>query len=97
MRIDANGDLVLDGAGRELRHRKPYIYQVADGHHREIQGGFVLAPDGQVRFRVGAYDKRRPLVIDPQLVYSTGFGGTESPFIPAGNASVSDIVTLPVQ
>src|ERR1022692_2224879 len=42
VRVDADGDLVLEVAGRELRHRKPYIYQVAGGHHREIEGGFVL-------------------------------------------------------
>ena len=75
MRVDANGDMVLEAAGRETRHRKPYIYQVLDGRRREIQGGFVLANNG-VRFRVGAYDKRRTLVIDPKLVYSTGFGGS---------------------
>src|ERR1017187_3043368 len=72
MRVDANGDMVLEAAGREIRHRKPCIYQVLDGRRREIQGGFVLAHNG-VRFRVGAYDKRRTLVIDPKLVYSTGF------------------------
>jgi len=76
LRVDADGDLVLETAGRELRHRKPYIYQVEDGRHREIEGGFVLAHNGQVRFRVGAYDRRRPLVIDPQLVYAAGFGGS---------------------
>jgi hypothetical protein len=54
LRVDANGDLVLEAAGREIRHRKPCIYQVEDGRRREIQGGFALALNGQVRFRVGA-------------------------------------------
>ena len=76
VRVDANGDLVVLAAGREVRHRKPCIYQVEEGRRREIDGGFVLAHDGQVRFRVGAYDKRRLLVIDPKLVYATGFGGS---------------------
>jgi uncharacterized protein (TIGR03437 family) len=76
MRVDANGDLVLEAAGREIRHRKPCVYQAVDGHRREIQGEFLLARNGQVRFRMGAYDKRRTLTIDPQLVYSTGFGGS---------------------
>lgn len=76
LRVESNGDLVLDAAGREIRHRKPYIYQIADGRRREIQGGFVLLQDGQVRFLVGAYNKRRTLVIDPKLIYSTGFGGS---------------------
>jgi uncharacterized protein (TIGR03437 family) len=75
IRIDANGDLVLDTAAGEVRHRKPEIYQTVDGRTRHIDGHFVLAR-GEVRFRVGAYDKRLPLTIDPRLVYSVGFGGT---------------------
>ncbi len=74
--VDANGDLLLEAGGHQIRHRKPDIYQVADGGHRRVQGGFVLRHGGQVRFRVGAYDKRLPLVIDPKLIYSTGFGGS---------------------
>jgi len=74
--VDAAGDLVLQTASGEIRHRKPCIYQVADGHRREISGGFVLERGGQVRFHVGAYDQRRALVIDPQLVYSAGLGGS---------------------
>jgi hypothetical protein len=77
VRVDTNGDLVLEAADREIRHRKPCIYQVVDGRRREIDGGFVLAHHGQVRFRVGAYDKQRALAIDPTLVYSTGFGGSQ--------------------
>jgi uncharacterized protein (TIGR03437 family) len=76
MRVDAAGDLVLETAGGEIRHRKPCIYQIADGRRREISGGFVLARGGQVRFHLGVYDQRRSLVIDPQLVYSAGFGGS---------------------
>ena len=76
LRVDTNGDLVLEAAGREIRHRKPCIYQIADGRRVEIDGGFVLARNGQVRFRVGGYDQHRALVIDPKLVYSAGFGGS---------------------
>ena len=28
-----------------------------------------------MRFRLGAYDKRLPLVIDPKLIFAAGFGG----------------------
>jgi len=76
MRVDAAGDLALETAGGEIRHRKPCVYQMVDGHRREISGGFVLARNGQVGFHVGAYDRRRALVIDPQLIYAAGFGGS---------------------
>jgi uncharacterized protein (TIGR03437 family) len=70
IRIDQAGDLVLDTPAGEVRHRRPYIYQQA----RQIDGAFVLA-GGEVRFRLGAYDKRLPLVIDPKLIFAAGFGG----------------------
>lgn len=75
IRIDDAGDLVLDTPAGEVRHRKPYIYQEDAGRTRRIEGGFLLS-HGEVRFRIGAYDKRLPLVIDPKLVYAAGFGGS---------------------
>jgi subtilisin-like proprotein convertase family protein len=69
------GDLVLRTAAGELRQPAPTIYQEVGGERRTIPGGFVLATDGQVRFEVGTFDRRRPLVIDPVLSYATYLGG----------------------
>lgn len=41
----------------------------------EIKGQYVLQGKKQVAFAVGAYNKSKPLVIDPELVYSTWLGG----------------------
>jgi uncharacterized protein (TIGR03437 family) len=75
IRIDHSGDLVLDTSAGEVRHRKPYIYQSDAGRTRQIEGAFVPTR-GEVRFRIGAYDKRLPLVIDPKLIFAAGFGGS---------------------
>ena len=45
------------------------------GRRVEIAGNYVLAKSG-VRFRLGLYDKSRPLTIDPILDYSTYLGGS---------------------
>ena len=40
-----------------------------------LSGSFVLATNNQVVFRLQGYDRRRALVIDPVLTYSTYLGG----------------------
>jgi Beta-propeller repeat len=74
--VDANGDLVLHTAVGELRQPAPVIYQQVGGVRNVIAGSYILENDDQVRFRVGPYDRTRPLVIDPVLSYSTYFGGS---------------------
>lgn len=73
--LDPNGDLVLTVPGGELRHRRPLIYQVVDGVKRPVGGGFVSGARGQFGFRVDKYDRSKALVIDPTLVFASGFGG----------------------
>jgi beta-propeller repeat-containing protein len=74
--IDAHGDLVLKTAAGDIRQAKPSIYQEIEGKRVAVDGGYVLLAKRSVGFRVGDYDRGRPLVIDPTLVYSTFFGGT---------------------
>jgi hypothetical protein len=72
--IDA-GNLVLHVGGSEIRQHKPLIYQETDGVRREIDGGYVLKGANRVSFRLAAYDRSQPLIIDPVLAYSTYLGG----------------------
>jgi hypothetical protein len=90
VKIDDRGDLILQVAEREVRLRKPLVYQEVDGIREEISGGYVLNPKSKISnsrpeivgFQVAAYNTQKPLVIDPVLVYSTYLGGSgdESPF-----------------
>ena len=76
VRRAANGDLVLRVERGEARFRRPEIYQMVGGQRVPITGDFVLTGDGAVRFRLGRYDRSRPLTIDPALEYSTFLGGS---------------------
>ena len=82
VKIDPNGDLVLDTKQGDLRLQKPVIYQEIDGLRKPVTGGYVFHPvknekqTPQVGFKIAAYDRTRPLVIDPVLVYSTYLGGS---------------------
>jgi hypothetical protein len=90
--IDARGDLVLDNGAGEFRLSRPVIYQTAEGGRTAVTGGYVLRPvEGsggdhiwhpyqEVGVEVGAYDRSRPLVIDPVLAYSTYLGGSADEF-----------------
>jgi uncharacterized protein (TIGR03437 family) len=79
MRVNGNGDLVVDANGRELVWRKPVLYQEAHGLRRHVEGRYRLS-QGEVGFETGVYDPGVPLVIDPVVLYSTylGRGGNET-------------------
>ena len=78
LRIDTQGDLVLDTSSGEIRQHKPLVYQEVDGVRREIAGAYALNSERKVGFQVAAYDAGQPLIIDPVLSYSTYLGGSGS-------------------
>jgi hypothetical protein len=76
VRVDARGDLVLTLGADEIRHPKPLIHQTVRGTRREISGGYRLTEQNTVKFQIGDYDPRLPLVIDPVLSYAKLLGGS---------------------
>ena len=74
-RIEKSGDLLLETAAGDLRLAKPVAYQEEEGRRRAVEASYSLLADGRVGFALGEYDRSRPLVIDPTLVYSTYLGG----------------------
>ncbi len=74
--IDADGGLAIATERGELRQPAPIMYQDVNGARQPVEGAFVVDTAGRVRFHVGRYDRRLPLVIDPVLTYSTYLGGS---------------------
>ena len=70
------GGVRVQLAGGAVRQERPELYQVVGGRRRWVAGAYRMGPSGKVSFAVGAYDARRPLVVDPVLVYSTHLGGS---------------------
>jgi Beta-propeller repeat len=76
MTIDQNGDLILQTGGITLHQSKPVAYQVVNGDRRHIAASYVRTGSRTVGFRLGSYNHKIPLIIDPILpYYSTYLGG----------------------
>jgi Abnormal spindle-like microcephaly-assoc'd, ASPM-SPD-2-Hydin/Beta-propeller repeat len=74
--IGANGDLRAGVGGKLFVLQKPLVYQEIDGVKREVAGRYRLSRHSRVRFEVSEYDRSKPLIIDPVLVYSTYLSST---------------------
>jgi hypothetical protein len=75
LRLGRGGDLLVGVGGRRVRMLAPASYQHVNGRRVAVGSRWVLGPRGRVTITVGAHDLRRPLVIDPVLVYSAFIGG----------------------
>jgi hypothetical protein len=76
LKIAQDGSLQVDSPGGVFTFHRPDIYQVVNGKKRPVEGSFSLKANNEVGFRLAAYDRRLPIVIDPVLAYSTHFGGS---------------------
>src|SRR5262249_30036070 len=76
VRIDADGNLAIQTANGEIRQRKPVIYQNVKGKRRVVAGRYVKMGARQISFRVAAYNRSLPLVIDPSLSYTAFLSGS---------------------
>jgi hypothetical protein len=74
--LDRSGDLLMHTPAADLRWRKPVAYQEINGARRLITCAYAHQTADRVGFEIGAYDRTKPLVIDPELVYSTYLGGS---------------------
>ncbi len=86
-RIDGAGNWVLKLGTSEFRLLRPVAYQMKGEVRTEVAANFVRGRGGEMRFRVGAYDHTRELVIDPVFVFSTYLDGT------AGGSTIQAVTT----
>ena len=75
LHVDANGEMIVKTPLGEMRDQKPYSYQDVDGAQEEVATSYDLKSDYECGFRVGSYDRSRPLVIDPAVLVYCGYVG----------------------
>jgi len=74
--VNRRGQLEVSTPARKLRDEAPRSYQLIGGRRVAVASSYALGAGHSYGFRVGGYDRRRPLVIDPAgLVYAGYIGG----------------------
>lgn len=76
IRIDHEGNVVLETSAGDVIQQKPRIYQRNGATLHQIAGDYVITGRHEIGFRLESYDPRSPLVIDPVLRFSTFLGGS---------------------
>ena len=70
MSIDASGNLILENRMGSVQDSKPVSFQ----QNQRVETSFVLK-DGMVSFKVDDYDTFETLIIDPDLIWGSYYGG----------------------
>jgi Beta-propeller repeat len=86
MKVDTNGDLVHKMDDGAFRQRIPVVYQMHGRTRRPVSTRYTIRGRDEIGFELASYDRTKPLVIDPQIIYSTYEGGT-------GNDSATGVAT----
>ena len=82
MKLNANGDLLLMAGGRTLIQRVPVVYQDVGGVRKTVAAHYRLdRKHHRTAMALASYDRSKPLVIDPALVWATYLAGTQSDLI----------------
>src|SRR5580658_2991469 len=77
LKVDARGDLVVGTNAGDVSFQRPVAYQVTRAKGKQpVAAEYALTGTNRVGFRLAAYDRSTPLIIDPVLSYSTYFGGS---------------------
>jgi len=74
IRIDQAGNLVAEAGGGRFCHRRPVAWQEISGRRVPVDARFRVE-SGTAGFRLGRYDRRQKLWIDPVLTYASYLGG----------------------
>jgi hypothetical protein len=75
--ISTNGDLEAATSFGPIHENIPEIYQEIGGSREKREGRYILKGNGIYGFEVDDYNPNYPIVIDPELVYSTYLGGSD--------------------
>jgi len=74
--VDGQGNLIISVDRGEVRESAPLAWQEIEGRRMSVAVNYQVAGQSYSFALSGGYDPAYPLVIDPELVYSTFLGGS---------------------
>jgi hypothetical protein len=77
VQIDSQGNLTIHTPSGTLHQMQPKAFQKG----RAIEARYVLLSSNQVGLKLGKYDHRAPLTVDPLLTFTKSFGGSGSSLV----------------
>jgi len=75
LKVNEAGELEVETGLGVIKFTKPVAYQEINGKRVEVAAAYTLLSNTQYGFKVGSYDKKETLIIDP-LLASTFIGGS---------------------
>lgn len=70
LRLTRDGDLLLSTPAGDMIQHRPFVYQEGPATRRTIKARYMILEQDVVGFKIGRYDKKRSLIIDPNISYS---------------------------
>ena len=75
--IERSGNITMRVGEARFALRRPIAYQIVHAQKHRVPARFLPLGGGQFGIKVGNYDCRLPLIVDPALAYSTYLGGSD--------------------
>jgi len=81
LKVNEEGEIeVFTKYATPVKFTKPLAYQMVENEKKPVEVAYVIYKETTYGFKVGRYDKKRPLIIDP-LLASTFIGGSSKDFV----------------
>lgn len=74
--VNGDGDLLLHTSIGDVVQKRPRVYQNTAGGQVNVAARYSISRGRRVSFELASYDRRKPLVIDPVVSYSTVLSGS---------------------
>jgi uncharacterized protein (TIGR03437 family) len=74
LHVDGEGNVVARMRSSTFIQRKPQAWQSYGDARRPVNVSYFVSHKGEIDFVIGAYDRTRPLTIDPLIDYVTDLG-----------------------